>query len=63
LNAAEAELAADIVTAEFHAKDALRGAARCCNDLAAVERRRRQHALMMRARSDPGKIIRKPVGW
>src|SRR5271166_3076436 len=47
-NAAEAELAADIVAAEFHAKDALRGAARYFNDLAAVERCRRQHALMMR---------------
>ncbi len=47
-NAAEAELAADIVAAEFHAKDALRGAARYFNDLAAAERCRRQHALMMR---------------
>src|SRR5277367_3253130 len=47
-NAAEAELAADIVSAEFHAKDALRGAVHCCNDLAAAERCRRQHALMMR---------------
>jgi len=41
-------LAADIVSAEFHAKDALRGAVHCCNDLAAAERCRRQHALMMR---------------
>ena len=48
LNAAEAELAADIVAAEFHAKDALRGAVRYGDDLAAVERCRRQHALMMR---------------
>src|SRR5271166_4684436 len=47
-NAAEAELAADIVAAEFHAKDALRGATRFVNDLAAAERCRRQHALMMR---------------
>ena len=47
-NAAEAELAADIVAAEFHAKDALRGALRFVNDLAAAERCRRQHALMMR---------------
>jgi hypothetical protein len=47
-NAAEAELAADIVAAEFHAKDALRGAIRFVNDLAAAERCRRQHALMMR---------------
>ena len=47
-NAAEAELAADIVAAEFRAKDALRGAVRFCNDLATVERCHRQHALMMR---------------
>jgi len=47
-NAAEAELAADIVAAEFHAKDALRGAVRFFNDLAVAERCRRQHALMMR---------------
>ena len=47
-NAAEAELAADIVAAQFHAKDALRGAVRYGDDLAAVERCRRQHALMMR---------------
>jgi hypothetical protein len=47
-NAAEAELAADIVAAEFRAKDALRCANRFCNDLAAVERCHRQHALMMR---------------
>ena len=47
-NAAEAELAADIVAAQFHAKDALRGAVRYCDDLAAAERCRRQHALMMR---------------
>ena len=47
-NAAEAELAADIVAAEFHAKDALRGALHFRNDLAAAERCRRQHALMMR---------------
>ena len=47
-NAAEAELAADIVAAEFHAKDALRSAARCRNDPAETERCRRQHALMMR---------------
>jgi hypothetical protein len=47
-NAAEAELAADIVAAEFHAKDALRAAARFVNDLAAADRCRRQHALMMR---------------
>src|SRR5271166_745759 len=45
-NAAEAELAADIVAAEFHAKDALRGALRFINDLAAAERCRRQHALI-----------------
>jgi len=48
-NAAEAELVADIVAAEFHAKDALRGAARYFNDLAATERCRRQHALMVSA--------------
>jgi hypothetical protein len=47
-NAAEAELAADIVAAEFRAKDALRCANRFPNDLAAVERCHRQHALMMR---------------
>ena len=47
-NAAEAELAADIVAAEFRAKDALRCANHFCNDLAAVERCHRQHALMMR---------------
>jgi hypothetical protein len=47
-NAAEAELAADIVAAEFHAKDALRSAARSRNDPAETERCRRQHALMMR---------------
>ena len=47
-NAAEAELAADIVAAQFHAKDALRGAVRYGDDLAAAERCRRQHALMMR---------------
>ena len=47
-NAAEAELAADIVAAEFRAKDALRCAVRFCNDLATVERCHRQHALMMR---------------
>ena len=47
-NAAEAELAADIVAAEFHAKDALRDATRYFNDLGATERCRRQHALMMR---------------
>src|SRR5215472_11631610 len=47
-NAAEAELAADIVAAEFHAKDARRGALRFVNDLAAAERCLRQHALMMR---------------
>jgi hypothetical protein len=47
-NAAEAELAADIVAAEFRAKDALRCANRFPNDLAAVERCLRQHALMMR---------------
>ena len=47
-NAAEAELAADIVAAEFHAKDALRAATRFVNDLAAADRCRRQHALMMR---------------
>jgi hypothetical protein len=47
-NAAEAELVADIVAAEFHAKDALRGAAGYCDDLAGAERCRRQHALMMR---------------
>jgi len=47
-NAAEAELAADIVAAEFHAKDALRAATRYVNDLAAADRCRRQHALMMR---------------
>ena len=47
-NAAEAELAADIVAAEFRAKDALRCASRFPNDLAAVERCHRQHALMMR---------------
>jgi hypothetical protein len=47
-NAPEAELAADIVAAEFHAKDALRGATRYVNDLAAAERCRRQHGLMMR---------------
>jgi hypothetical protein len=47
-NAAEAELAADIVSAEFRAKDALRCANRYGDDLAAVERCRRQHALMMR---------------
>ena len=46
--AAEAELAADIVAAEFHAKDALCGANRYASDLAAVDRCRRQHALMMR---------------
>src|SRR5271166_6420428 len=45
-NTAEAELAADIVAAEFHAKDALRGALRFINDLAAAERCRRQHALI-----------------
>src|SRR5271165_6529583 len=37
-----------VVAAEFHAKDALRGALRFVNDLAAAERCRRQHALMMR---------------
>jgi hypothetical protein len=48
-NAAEAELAADIVAAEFHAKDALRGAVHhAAADPAASERCRRQHALMMR---------------
>jgi hypothetical protein len=48
-NAAEAEIAADIVAAEFHAKDALRGAARrATDDPATAERCRRQHALMMR---------------
>jgi hypothetical protein len=47
-NAAEAELVADIVAAEFHAKDALRSANRYVNDLATTERCRRQHALMMR---------------
>jgi hypothetical protein len=47
-NAAEAELAADIVAAEFHAKDALRAATRFVNDLPAADRCRRQHALMMR---------------
>jgi hypothetical protein len=47
-NAAEAELAADIVAAEFHAKDALRGALHFVNDPAAAERCCRQHALMMR---------------
>jgi hypothetical protein len=47
-NAAEAELAADIVAAEFRAKDALRCANRFPNDLAAIERCLRQHALMMR---------------
>jgi hypothetical protein len=47
-NAAEAELAADIVSTEFRAKDPLRGANRYGDDLAAVERCRRQHALMMR---------------
>lgn len=47
-NAAEAELAADIVAAEFHAKEALRETGRFTNDLAAAERCRRQHALMMR---------------
>jgi hypothetical protein len=47
-NAAEAELAADIVAAEFHAKDALRGALHFANDPAAAERCCRQHALMMR---------------
>jgi hypothetical protein len=48
MNAAEAELAVDIVAAEFRAKDALHCAVRCCNDFAAVERCHRQHALMMR---------------
>jgi len=37
-----------VVAAEFHAKDALRGATRYFNDLGAIERCRRQHALMMR---------------
>jgi hypothetical protein len=37
-----------VVAAEFHAKDALRGALRFVNDLAAAERCCRQHALMMR---------------
>ena len=37
-----------VVAAEFHAKDALRGAHRFVNDLAAAKRCCRQHALMMR---------------
>ena len=41
-NAAEAELAADIVAAEFHAKDALRAANCYFNDLGATDRCRRQ---------------------
>jgi hypothetical protein len=37
-----------VVAAEFHTKDALRGATRFVNDFGAIERCRRQHALMMR---------------
>ena len=47
-NAAEAELAVDIVSAQFHAKDALCSAVRFVNDPPAQDRCRRQHALMMR---------------
>jgi hypothetical protein len=47
-NAAEAELAVQIVAAQFHAKDALREAARASADPAEVRRCRTQATSMMR---------------
>ena len=54
-NAAEAELAADIVAAEFHAKDALRDAVRYCNDLAG------RRALPPPARADDAYHAQRPA--
>ena len=48
MNAAEGELAVDIVAAQFRAKDALHEAGLYFNDPAAVDRCCRQHGLMMR---------------
>jgi len=48
MNAAEGELAVDIVAAQFQARHALHEAALYLNDPVAVDRCRRQHGLMMR---------------
>jgi hypothetical protein len=48
-NAAEAAVAAQVVSAQFQARDALRAAARAANDPAEVRRCRAQASSMMRA--------------